>query len=79
MTDNKLKLTKTMLGGLDRMERSAARTGTSLGWPNENTARALERRGLVKVVGSERNWLTYEITEEGRDVLARNRSTLIRR
>lgn len=64
-----MKLTPTMLSGLARMARNYDRYGTTMAEPNENTGRALEKRGMIEAVGISGPWRRYRITPAGRAAL----------
>jgi hypothetical protein len=65
-------LTPTMLNGLRRMHKDIVkRNGRPvLASPNDNTARALVRRGLLQESGASGGWQRYILTEAGRRSLA---------
>ena len=64
-------LTKTMMDGLREMAKASDRYPGSpavLASPNDNTGRALEKRGLIKLHSCQ-NWNRYTITDAGRKAL----------
>ena len=66
-----MKLTPTMVSGLRMMAKDYKRSGFAAGHPTDNTARALEARGLVSVQKQVRGgWLYWSVTDEGFRVLA---------
>jgi len=65
-----MKLTPTMLHGLAQMEKNLRRQPETLAEPNDNTGKALEKRGLVVRVAEKTNgWNYYRLTEAGRTAL----------
>lgn len=66
-----MKLTETMLAGLKKMATKSRRFGDvpMLPEPNENTGKALEKRGLIEFVEMRSGWRHYRITEAGRAAL----------
>lgn len=66
-----MKLTPTMLAGLRKMALKLKRQSSTLAEPNENTGRALAKRGLVEYVETSNGWNYYVLTDVGRAELAR--------
>ncbi|WP_430438952.1 hypothetical protein [Shinella sp.] len=68
-----MKLTPTMLAGLRKMALKLKRQSSTLAEPNENTGRALAKRGLVELAadGPRNGWNYYVLTDAGRAELAR--------
>jgi|GEM_PF-3262723 len=65
-----MKLTETMLHGLAQMARYSDRRGNPvMAEPNENTGKALMKRGLIELTGSNGGVNLYDITEAGRQAL----------
>lgn len=63
------KLTPTMVLGLKQMEKDSRIIGDSMGWPSDNTARALLKRGyLVETRYS--GFQRFALTDKARDFLA---------
>lgn len=62
-------LTPTMLEGLRKMEMKLRRQTATLAEPNENTGKALLRRGLLERTDTQNGWNYYTITDAGRSVL----------
>ncbi|WP_430439035.1 hypothetical protein [Shinella sp.] len=66
-----MKLTPTMLAGLRKMALKLKRQSSTLAEPNENTGRALAKRGLVEYVETSNGWNYYVLTDVGLAELAR--------
>nr|DAE48935.1 MAG TPA: Transcriptional regulator PadR-like family [Caudoviricetes sp.] len=65
-----MKLTPTMKEALARMADKLKYRSRVFSEPNENTGRALLKRGLIEVVGKSGGWNLYVLTDAGRQVLA---------
>lgn len=65
-----VKLTPTMLEGLRLMEIKLRRQRTTMAEPNENTGRALAKRGLIEFVEKSRGWNYYVLTDAALAALA---------
>jgi len=65
------ELTETMKSGLLRMAKKLERQEASLGEPNNNTAKALVKRGLVQGVGKRNGWDYYILTEDGKKTVSK--------
>ena len=63
------KLTPTMLDGLRRMAKRLERMGCVMAEPNENTGRALLKRGLIEIADDRAAWPRYRLTDLGRTAL----------
>lgn len=64
------KLSETMQRALGLLYNDLKHQKAALIWPNENTGRALEARGLVEVLGRSGSWALYGLTETGRAAVA---------
>ena len=64
-----MRLSETMLHGLRKMQEKHRRQDTVLAEPNDNTGRALEKRGLVEFVMERDGWRRYRVTSAGRAAL----------
>lgn len=64
------RLTETMIGGLRRMAQKLERHSAVMAEPNENTGKALLKRGLIEIVEDRPSWPRYRLTEAGRAALA---------
>lgn len=65
-----MKLTETMAHGLAKMALFYDRRGAPvMAEPNENTGKALLKRGLIELAGSSGGVNLYVITEAGRQAL----------
>lgn len=69
MTDD-LKLTPVMIKGLQRMALKLKRIETCMAEPNDNTGRALVKRGLLEEAEPYNGWKQYRLTDKGRKFLA---------
>jgi len=63
-------LTPTMLAGLKKMALKLERQQQTIAEPNDNTGRALEKRGLVEFIHTRNGWNYYRITELGRAAIS---------
>lgn len=67
-----MKLTPTMLAGLQKMAQNLKRQSATMGEPNDGTGKALERRGLVeRVEHNSSGWNYYVLTAAGRSALSK--------
>lgn len=64
-----MKLTPTMKDALAVMADKLKYSSSVFSEPNENTGRALLKRGLIEVVGKSGGWNLYVLTEAGRQAL----------
>lgn len=66
-----VNLTPTMLNGLRKMALNLMRQSVTLAEPNENTGRALAKRGLIELAdnGPRNGWNYYVLTHAGRAVV----------
>lgn len=64
------KLTPTMYEGLKVMAGKLLRQPSVLSYPNENTGKALLKRGLIEYVETRDGWRRYVLTDAGRAALA---------
>lgn len=67
-----VKLTPTMLEGLRKMALKLKRQSSVMAEPNDNTGRALEKRGLIAFAGKSGKWNRYVLTDAGRAALERS-------
>ncbi len=61
----KSDLSPTMLNGLIKMHEKLKRWSFIMAEPNENTGKALEKRGYIKFVQYTGAFRTYVLTEAG--------------
>lgn len=69
-----IKLTPTMMAGLEKMAEKLKRQSATLAEPNENTGKALEKRGLIERTDTINGWAYYRITHAGFEALTTMRS-----
>lgn len=65
-----MKLSPTMLAGLQKMAKRLERQSAVMAEPNEATGRALHSRGLIEVAVPRKPWPLYRLTDAGRQTLA---------
>lgn len=65
-----MKLTDTMEQGLRKMAKKLERQTATVAEPNDNTGRALEKRGLIEKTDTQNNWNYYQLTDAGRAFLS---------
>ncbi len=64
-----MKLTTNMKEALASMADKIKYRSSDFPEPNENTARALLKRGLIEVVGKSGGWNLYVLADAGRQAL----------
>ena len=69
-----MKLTPTMLNGLRKMAKKLERQSQTMAEPNDNTGRALEKRGLVRQTETRNGWNYYVLTDAGRAALSEQKT-----
>jgi hypothetical protein len=65
-------LTERMASGLRRMAKKLERQESVMSEPNDNTAQALVRRGLLEPAAPVGGWRRYRLTDAGRKWLESN-------
>ncbi len=67
-----MTLTPTMLEGLKQMAEKIRYRRASLAEPNDNTGKALEKRGLIAFSEKHNGFNYYVLTDAGRALLAKH-------